>query len=156
MPRTFVSYLLSALFLVTASSPATSQPSGAIVGWGEQCIIEPALYHFTKISAGVVHTLGLTSDGAIVTWGRNSFAQCDVPAPNANFIAIALNGHALGLRSNGTIAAWGGGGGATPPVPNADFVAIDAGSFFSVALKSNGSVVIWGNCYQGAANSCDF
>ena len=55
-----------------------------------------------------VHSLGLKSDGTIVAWGHNGSGQCNVPAPNADFVAVAGGGyHSLGLKSDGTIVAWG-------------------------------------------------
>ncbi len=48
------------------------------------------------------------SDGTIVAWGWNDYGQCNVPAPNADFVAVAGGGaHSLGLKSDGTIVAWG-------------------------------------------------
>ena len=38
--------------------------------------------------------------GAIVSWGENDAGQCDVPAPNADFVAVAGGGqHSLGLTA---------------------------------------------------------
>jgi hypothetical protein len=46
-----------------------------------------------------VHSLGLTGDGSIVGWGDNASFQCNVPAPNAGFVAVAAGlRHNLGLR----------------------------------------------------------
>jgi len=45
------------------------------------------------------------SDGEIVVWGDNGQGQCNVPAPNAGFVALAAGAyHSLGLK-------------AMPPVP---------------------------------------
>jgi hypothetical protein len=50
-------------------------------------------------AGGRDHSLGLKSDGTIVAWGRNNDGQCDVPAPNADFVALAGGGyHSLGLK----------------------------------------------------------
>ncbi len=39
----------------------------------------------------------------IVAWGWNEYGQCDVPAPNTDFVAVAGGGeHSLGLRSSDT------------------------------------------------------
>ena len=43
-----------------------------------------------------------------MAWGNNDYGQCDVPAPNADFVAVAGgDDHSLGLKSDGTIVAWG-------------------------------------------------
>ena len=78
------------------------------------------------------HSLGLKSDGTIVAWGSNGYGQCDVPAPNADFVAV-VGGllHSLGLKSDGTIVAWGynDDGQCDVPAPNAGFVAVAAGGY---------------------------
>ena len=79
---------------------------------------------------GIDHSLGLKSDGTIVAWGNNDDGQCNVPAPNADFVAVAAGiYHSLGLKSDGTIVAWGDNddGQCDVPAPNADFVAVAAG-----------------------------
>ena len=41
------------------------------------------------VAGGGNHSLGLKSDSMIVAWGNNDVGQCDVPAPNADFVAVA-------------------------------------------------------------------
>jgi hypothetical protein len=67
--------------------------------------------------------------------------QCDVPAPNTGFIAIAAgNAHSLGLKSDGSIVAWGCGGDANVgqcdiPAPNRGYTALAAGLWHSLAIR---------------------
>jgi hypothetical protein len=88
---------------------------------------------------------------SIVAWGDNEYGQCDVPEPNADFVAVAGGlDHSLGLKSDGTIVAWGdnGFGQCDVPAPNADFVAVAAGYNHSLGVKSDGTIVAWGtNAY---------
>jgi len=103
----------------------------------------------------VGHSLGLRSDGTIVAWGTNSYGQCDVPAPNADFVAVAAGyRHGLGLKTDGTIVAWGWNehGQCDVPAPNADFVAVAAGYAHSLGLRSDGTVAAWGDNGDG---QCD-
>jgi hypothetical protein len=82
-----------------------------------------------------------------VAWGSNGSGQCDVPAPNAGFVAVAGGGyHSLGVKSDGTIVAWGynGDGQCDVPAPNADFLAVSGGEWYSLGLRSDGSIVAWG------------
>ncbi|MCK4342147.1 MAG: hypothetical protein KAY37_10555 [Phycisphaerae bacterium] len=42
---------------------------------------------------------GQDGDGSIVAWGYNNYGQCDVPAPNTDFVALAGGeGHSLGIK----------------------------------------------------------
>ncbi len=94
-------------------------------------------------------------DGMIVAWGRNVYGQCNVPAPNADFVAVAGGyDHSLGLKSDGTVVGWGWNihGECDVPSPNADFVAIAAGTYLSLGLKSDGTVVAWGRNDNGQCN----
>src|SRR5262245_53873161 len=75
-------------------------------------------------------SLGLRADGSIAAWGSNSSGQCNVPAPNTGYLAVAAGGeHSLGLRADGSIVAWGSNlyGQCNVPKPNGGFVAIAAG-----------------------------
>ena len=75
-----------------------------------------------------------------IAWGANNWGQCDVPEPNAGFVAVAaggtaagflgdLSGHSLGLKADSSVVAWGDNryGQRNVPEPNTGFVAIDAG-----------------------------
>jgi len=99
------------------------------------------------VAAGENHSLGVRSDGSVAAWGDWGYGQCDVPSPNADFIAVAGGSrHSLGLKSDGTIVAWGSNGNLqrNVPAPNADFVAVAAGYHHSLGLKSDGTIVAWG------------
>jgi len=87
-----------------------------------------------------------------VAWGDNSAGQTTVPAPNADFIAVAAGDyHSVGLKADESIVAWGSNwvGQTNIPEPNADFIAIAAGGNHSLGLKTNGSIVAWGENNYG-------
>ena len=93
------------------------------------------------------------SGGSIAAWGKNWSGQCNVPAPNADFVAIdGGNEHSLGLKSDGSIVAWGSNeaGQCDVPEPNAGFVAVAGGEQHSLGLKADASIVAWGNGANGA------
>ncbi len=96
----------------------------------------------------VDHSLGLKADGSIVAWGGNDDGQCNVPAPNTDFVAVAAGATSQpGLKADGSIVAWGATAraSATCPAPNTDFVAVAAGVAHSLGLKADGSIVAWGD-----------
>jgi peptidoglycan/xylan/chitin deacetylase (PgdA/CDA1 family) len=122
---------------------------GSIVGWGANYYGQatpPAGNNFIDISAGEWHSLALRSDGSIVGWGANNCGQATPPAGN-KFIAIAAGSgapivdggeHSLGLKQDGSIVAWGKNnhGQCNIPSLNTGFIAISAGNWHSLALRS--------------------
>jgi lysophospholipase L1-like esterase len=102
------------------------------------------------------------ADGSIVAWGDNFSGECDVPAPNTGFVAVAAHRHydtgysiataySLGLKADGSIVAWGDNfyGQCNVPAPNTAFVAVAAGESHALGLKADGSVVAWGDNTYG-------
>jgi alpha-tubulin suppressor-like RCC1 family protein len=84
--------------------------------------------------AGEDHSLGLKADGSIVAWGRNQEGQCNVPAPNTGFVAVAAGyDHSMGLKADGSIVAWRRD--RNVPAPNMGFVAVAAGHRYSLAIR---------------------
>jgi len=95
------------------------------------------------------------TSGTVVAWGDNYFGECNVPAPNSDFVAVAGGYYnSLGLKSDGTVVAWGNNdyGQCDVPAPNSDFVAVSAFLLHSLGLKSDGTVVAWGYNEYGECN----
>ena len=130
------------------------------------------------VAAKEDRTLILKSDGTVWSWGLNDYGQLgdgsltDQSSPTqviglsgATIASVAAGGyHSLALKSDGTVLAWGENGdgqlgdgspswsrGIGPvPVKNlTGVVALAAGYWHSLALKSDGTVWTWGTNGKG-------
>lgn len=128
------------------------------------------------LSAGSTHSLALSSDGTVWTWGGNSSGQLGngdnsgskVGVPTSvkglkNVVAVSGGWvHSLALDVDGGLWSWGGdyygqlGDGKTenayipaiiPGLPK--LIAISAGSYHSLALAADGAVWSWGQNTYG-------
>src|ERR1700730_9422132 len=130
------------------------------------------------VAAGADHPLVLESNRAVWGWGFNfdgelgtgntASSETPVPSQMTGATAIAAGSiHSLALKSDGTVWGWGdnsvgqlGTGSTSAPsyapvttpvqVINLNgVIAIAAGAFPSLALKSDGAVWAWGNNASG-------
>jgi alpha-tubulin suppressor-like RCC1 family protein len=134
------------------------------------------------IAAGESASFALLANGAVLAWGHNRSGELgdgSAPTdqhtpvqvaglgPGSGVVAIAAGGtFSLALRSDGTVLAWGNnasgelGDGSAPtdhatPVPVAglgpgsNVIAIVAGGASSFALRSDGTLLAWGNNKSG-------
>jgi alpha-tubulin suppressor-like RCC1 family protein len=129
------------------------------------------------ITGGEFHSVALKSDGTVWAWGWNSEGQLGdgtgtqrlTPVQSmigSNVVAISAGrSHTLALKSDGTVWAWGrnaegqlgnediaGVGQSFIPVQVTNLtniVAIAAGEYHSLAIKSGGTVWAWGKNVDG-------
>jgi RHS repeat-associated protein len=99
---------------------------------------------YTAIAAGAAHSLALKSSGALACWGDNN-----KPPIGNDFIAVAAGtGFSVALKTDGSIVWDGNFSNFTGPPSGNDFIAISAsaaGTVHALALKGNGSIVVWGD-----------
>ncbi len=137
----------------------------------------PNLIDRQIISAGGFHTLLIKPDGTLWAWGSNSYGQIGAPLPGGQSATEAVKvpgdkwvtvsagkAHSLAIKADGTLWAWGWaevgqlGIGDTPyksvsnPVQvgtDNRWVAVSAGGYHSLAIKSDGTLWAWGENTQG-------
>ncbi len=128
-----------------------------------------------SVSAGGAHTIGITVDGALWSWGRNQVGQLGINTATGtkkiptrvgdetNWSKISAgNAHNLALKIDGTIWTWGrnlkgqlGNGNliqSNVPIQVGNensWAQIAAGDEFCVALKSDGTLWAWGDNQYG-------
>ncbi len=129
------------------------------------------------LAAGNGHSLALTQSGQVYAWGSNYYGQCAHPAKNyilatprlvpglRNVVAIgAGDHHSLALTRDGSVWAWGNNAsgqlGFDPALQSdssavrritalSDVVDIAAHGVYSIALRRDSTVWLWGNNYLG-------
>ncbi|HET8591740.1 MAG TPA: S-layer homology domain-containing protein [Nakamurella sp.] len=138
----------------------------------------PAGVRFVAVSAGNDHTLAVSATGAVYAWGSNETRQLGlagysrVAAPKlvgmpggATVAAVAAGyGYSLAISPAGRLFAWGANGygqlglgdTALRAAPTAvslpagpALAAISAGTGFSLAVRTDGSVLAWGVNWEG-------
>jgi alpha-tubulin suppressor-like RCC1 family protein len=124
MKKPFVIFLLLASLIVSVQA-------GSLIAWGQndsgECNV-PAGNDYVKVYGGSYHFSAIRTDGSIVSWGRNSEGQCDLVQGNL-----------------GSLMSWTYDTDIyTVPTGN-DFVDITAAFRACFGLRSNGTIVSWGD-----------
>jgi hypothetical protein len=84
----------------------------------------------TAVTAGIIHTVALASDGSVYSWGSNTnYGQLGNNSTTNSWVPVAVDVN--GVLSGKTITAIAGGG------------------YHTVALASDGSIYTWGNNSSG-------
>ncbi|ROL62509.1 T9SS C-terminal target domain-containing protein [Bacteroidetes/Chlorobi group bacterium ChocPot_Mid] len=120
-----------------------------------------SLTSIIAIAGGYGHSLALKSDGTVWAWGYTYYSNVPVKVDSLKSIIAIAGGwwHSLALKNDGTVWAWGnnnlgqlGNGTNTYTYSNVpvkvdsltSIIAIAAGGWHSLALKSDGTVWAWG------------
>ena len=126
-----------------------------------------------RIAAGAYSSMALKSDGTVWAWGNNGYGELGDGGTLSSSSIVSVSGlnnvidiamgdyHALAVKGDGSVWAWGYNGygelgngtttnQSTPvqvsqPTGFANLKAVAAGSYFSIALKSDGTLWAWGH-----------
>ena len=152
---------------------------GYVGCWGSDIFgkASPPDGQFTSVGAGWSHTCGVRADGTVACWGGGDDAEYTMP-PGGEFISVSAgSGHNCGVRTDGSVACWGDDddGEASPPAgqfvsgnagynhtcgiradgydgqatpPEGESVSVSADNR-TCAVRTDGSVVCWGDGYGG-------
>ncbi|MCM2324393.1 MAG: RCC1 repeat-containing protein, partial [Oligoflexia bacterium] len=129
---------------------------------------------WSKVAAGLSHSLALRVDGSLWAWGLNSSGQLGLSDLTQRTSPVQVgvewakvaagSSHALALKTNGTLWSWGANGsgqlglgifdtaGRSSPVQigtDTNWVEISCGRIHSMAMKNDGSVWLWGDHTNG-------
>ena len=144
------------------------QQNGIVVQWGLSGIPVPnwatnfvGISVGGELSSGHYYALGLRSNGTVLPWGESY--RTNIPADWTNIVAIATaQEHKVGIRANGTIHVPENTPDYCFPIATdclastaptlSDAAAVSAKFFHALTLRSNSTVVAWGNNQHGQAN----
>ncbi|GAB3382029.1 PxKF domain-containing protein [Lysobacter fragariae] len=131
--------------------------------WGRETngkTVPPAGLLFRNTSAGLMHSCGVGVDGNGQCWGFNGDGETNIPPlpPEWGFLDVqAGERHSCGLDSALHIRCWG----MSPPpydpsdynpAHNPDFAtfrALSVGAYHSCAIRTDGSLLCWGENWSG-------
>jgi alpha-tubulin suppressor-like RCC1 family protein len=110
------------------------------------------LTNAVKLGGGFFHTLALTAESLVVTWGTSmADGATNMPPGLSNVVDVAGGVyHSLVLKSDGTVSSWGSYVGTNVPSGLSNVVLIAAGAYQGLAIKSDGTLAEWGQVSPNA------
>jgi len=141
--------------------------NGQVLAWGSSVggvtTVPVGVSNVVGLAAGTYHGVALKSDGTVAVWGFPTGVK-DVPGELTNrssnnfvrAVAVAAGGEGvLVLKADGSLRAWGLQSWATNlplAVSNNPLVAVSASLSHAVAMRRDGTVVVWGDTNSSITN----
>jgi hypothetical protein len=158
MPPTLVPTTTSSSSSSSSSSsqqrPCQNTGGGAttnVVSWGSNQFGQTSVLcaNFVDIAAGQDHTIGVTTAGTVLAWGRDwEGSVSGIPSGLSNVSKVATGSyHSMALTTNKQVVCWGKNASGQCNVPvnaQSGVTQIEGGHIHSLALKENGDVIQWG------------
>ena len=139
--------------------------NGTVVAFGAddygQSSIPAGLSNVVDIATGQYFSVAVKADGTVVHWGASTLGTFDWITDPATLTGVALVrvglnpfnvASAFAVKSNGTVVILLGND-LTPPSDLSAVSTVAAASNYVAGLKSNGTVVIWGDITTSTQNS---
>ncbi|HEY5909940.1 MAG TPA: hypothetical protein VJA21_04980 [Verrucomicrobiae bacterium] len=142
---------------LTSDHTVLAWPASSYANRGETNVPD-GLANVVSIAAGDSHSVALRDDGTVVSWGKlfrrfylggSAEVTNQMPEWATNIIALAQGpraGHILVLREDGMPVSWGDSSGGLLDIPASatNIISVAAGGGFSLALRSDGTIIAWG------------
>lgn len=115
-------------------------------------------YNWISVAAGATHSVGVKSDGSLWAWGNGQTKPQRIGRQNDWAATSAGSDFSVALKRDGSLWAWGNNRdyqlGTETPEPfvsepirigtDTDWATVRGGQFSTVALKTDGSLWMWG------------
>ena len=98
---------------------------------------------WSSISANLLRTCGVRTNGAISCWGQNSFGASDPPSGTFKSVSAGF-GHTCGVRIDGVVSCWERNDSGQASPPPGTFKSVSASAFHTCGVRTNGAVSCWG------------
>lgn len=131
---------------------------GSVIGYGSNSggqandLQADSTDGFKAVSGGSRHSVVIDSKANVRAWGENTHGQLNIPTSLHRVVSVSSYNHNLAITRDANVIAWGGdnaGGQLNVPDGLSEVVAVAAGAAHSLALKADGTVVMWGSQANG-------
>ena len=111
---------------------------------------------FTSVSAGGLHSCGVTTDGSVVCWGYDKYGYLRSAPPEETFASVSAgSAHTCGVQADGAVVCWGNAQFGKTTSPPGEFASVSAGTTHTCGVRTDSSVVCRGNDKFGQSTPPD-